>query len=51
MILQRGTEFRITKIDYNHGDYTVEMEIVNQPNYFKYGDEDTYNNGLTRHSK
>lgn len=51
VILQRGTEFRITKIDYSHGDYTVEMEVVNQPDYFKYGDEDTFNNGLTRHSK
>ena len=51
VILQRGTDFRITKIDYNYGEYTVEMEVVNQPNYFKYGDEDTFNNGLTRHSK
>lgn len=51
VILQRGTEFRITKIDYSQGDYTVEMEVVNQPDYFKYGDEDTFNNGLTRHSK
>ena len=51
VILQRGTEYRVTKIDYSYGNYTVEMEVVNQPNYFKYGDEDTFNNGLTRHSK
>ena len=49
VILQRGTSFRVTKIDYSSGNYTVEMEIVDQPNYFKYGDEETFNNGATRH--
>lgn len=49
VILQRGTSFRVTKIDYSFGNYTVEMEIVDQPNYFKYGDEETFNNGATRH--
>lgn len=49
VILQRGTSFRITNIKYSHGDYTVEMEVVDQPNYFKYGDEETFNDGATRH--
>ena len=49
IILQRGTSFRVTKIDYKYGQYNVEMEIVDQPNYFKYGDEETFNNGATRH--
>lgn len=49
VILQRGTSFRVTKIDYRNGNYTVEMEIVDQPNYFKHGDEETFNNGATRH--
>ena len=57
VILQRGTDFKITKIEYTGVDsygrnkFDVEMEVVNQPDYFKYGDEDTFNNGLTRHSK
>ena len=27
------------------------MEVVYQPDYFKHGDEDAFNNDLTRHSK
>ena len=55
MILQRGTEFRITGIKQkkkgNDVEYEVEMEVVAQPDYFVHGDEDTYNNGKTRHKK
>lgn len=49
MILQRGTTFRITDIEYKYGRYNVKMEVVEQPDYFKYGDEETFNNGATRH--
>lgn len=56
IILQRGTSFRITSIemtsspysDYSN-TYTVKMEVVDQPDYFKYGDEETFNGGATRH--
>lgn len=51
VIFQRGTEFRITNIKKSGSGLTVEMEVVDQPNYFKYGDEDTFNNGATRHKK
>lgn len=51
VILQRGTKFRITKIEGSPYQITVHMEIVEQPNYFKYFDEDTFNNGATRHKK
>ena len=51
MILQRGTQFRIRNITYDGWNIHVEMEIVGQPNYFKFGDEDTFNNGKTRHKK
>lgn len=52
VIIQRGTKFRITKIEQvGPGGYEVEMEIVEQPDYFKFGDEDTYNEGKTRHKK
>lgn len=51
VIVQRGTEYRITEIKKSGSGITVKMEIVDQPNYFKYGDEDTFNNGSTRHKK
>lgn len=49
IILQRGTEFRVTNITKrgSGNDILVEMEIVNQPNYFKTGYEHTHNNGMT----
>ena len=55
IILQRGTSFRITKIEhvgYGGGEhkYNVEMEVVDQPNYFKHGDEETFNDGASRHT-
>lgn len=51
VILQRGTKFRITKIESTGYRTTVHMEVVEQPNYFKFGDEDTFNGGVTRHKK
>lgn len=54
VILQRGTEFRITNVREDSGGFgtiIVEMEVIAQPDYFKYGDEDTYNAGKTRHKK
>ena len=51
VIIQRGTTFRVTNITKSgYGGYTVEMEVVDQPNYFKFGDEETFNNGSTRHN-
>ena len=52
VIIQRGTYFRITEIkkEAGYGNYyRVKMEVVEQPDYFKYGDEETFNNGATRH--
>lgn len=46
IILQRGTEFRITKItrdEYNNIDVT--LEIIGQPDYFVTGLESTVSNG------
>ncbi len=51
VILQRGTEFRITNVEKDEGTLIIEMEVVAQPDYFKYGDEDTFNAGKTRHKK
>lgn len=48
IILQRGTEFRITSIrKTGFGQYEIEMEVVYQPTYFNTGFEQTINNGLT----
>ena len=56
IILQRGTKFRITSIEIQSSPYseysntyTVKMEVVDQPDYFKFGDEETFNDGATRH--
>ena len=56
VIMQRGTEYRILAIrqkfdGFGDPEYEVDMEIVAQPDYFQYGDEDTYNSGKTRHKK
>lgn len=51
ILLQRGMTFRITDIRMEGGGLVVEMEVIDQPNYFKHGDEDTFNNGQTRHKK
>lgn len=48
VILQRGTEFRITDIKKTGmGRYEIEMEIVDQPTYFNTGYEQTINGGLS----
>ena len=49
VIIQRGSYYRITDIEYDYGTWKVNMEVVDQPDYFKYGDEETFNNGATRH--
>ena len=50
VILQRGTSYRITKIEKTgYSSYSVEMEVVEQPDYFKTGAEETFNNGATVH--
>ena len=51
VILQRGTEFRISEITKSGNRINVKMEVIGQPDYFKYGDEDTFNAGKTRHAK
>lgn len=52
-LFQRGTEYRITRFDFYDYKSTIdiEMEVVRQPGYFQYGDEDTFNGGATRHKK
>lgn len=51
VILQRGTTFRITDIENDgYGTIKVRMEIVEQPDYFQYGDENTADMGATRHA-
>ena len=52
VIIQRGTDFRITKVDVDRwGDITIEMEVVNQPDYFETGLEHTHNGGKTSYKK
>lgn len=52
VILQRGTDFRITKIDVDaYGTLSVKMEVVNQPDYFATGLEHTHNSGATSYLK
>lgn len=50
VILQRGTQFRITEITDDYGTLRVKMEVVNQPDYFKSGLEHTHNNGATEYT-
>ena len=57
IIIQRGTTYRCTGLKVTGTDWQgkpkieIELEIVEQPDYFQYGDEDTYNNGKTRHKR
>lgn len=51
VIVQRGTVYRITDIRQSGRTYTMVMEIVEQPDYFVHGDEDTFNGGKTRHKR
>lgn len=50
-IFQRGTEYRVSSISYDYGTINVELEVVNQPDYFVTGAEETFNNGATIHPK
>lgn len=51
IIIQRGTSFRFTSFEKVNGKWEIHMEIVEQPDYFLTGAEDTYNNGATIHQK
>lgn len=51
VIIQRGTKFRVTGVKRESGTLVVNMEVIEQPDYFKFGDEDTFNGGLTRHKR
>ena len=52
VIIQRGTDFRITNVDFDEdGSINVKMEVVNQPDYFKTGLEHTHNGGKTSYKK
>lgn len=51
VILQRGTTFRITDIEYDYGDIKVKMEVVDQPDYFQTGYEQTIDAGATSYAK
>ena len=51
VIIQRGTTYVIRNITKGLSGIVVEMEIVEQPDYFTHGDEDTYNGGKTRHKR
>lgn len=52
MLFQRGSGYYIRDIEiHSNGNILVKMEVRQQPSYFKYGDEDTFNNGATRHKK
>lgn len=47
MIFQRGTTYRITEIEYTGSGYEVSLEVVGQPDYFKTGFEQTFDDGAT----
>lgn len=52
MLFQRGSGYYFKDIEiHSNGDVLVKLEVREQPNYFLFGDEDTYNNGRTRHKK
>ena len=50
-IFQRGTYYRMADITKEGKTIKPVLEVVDQPDYFKYGDEDTFNGGKTRHKK
>lgn len=51
IILQRGTQFRISEVKVDGKDLKVKMEVVNQPDYFKTGLEQTIDGGKTQFKK
>ena len=48
IIVQRGTEYRVTGIAMHGKNIQIDMEIVSQPDYFASGYEQTANNGATK---
>lgn len=46
-IMQRGTTYRIVSFEAHNGNYVVTMEVVDQPDYFKTGFEQTIDGGAT----
>lgn len=51
MLIQRGTQYRITDIRYKYGDIEIDMEVVGQPDYFKTGLEHTHTGGISSFTK
>lgn len=51
VLLQRGTQYRITDIRYKHKNIEIDMEVVGQPDYFKTGLEHTHTGGVTSFTK
>lgn len=51
MLIQRGTQYRITDIRYTWGDIEIDMEVVGQPDYFKTGLEHTHTGGISSFTK
>lgn len=51
VILQRGTQYRITNVNVSGSSLSVKMEVVNQPDYFQTGLEQTIDGGKTQFKK
>ena len=51
MLFQRGSTYRITDLEFHGSHCWVKMEVVDQPDYFLTGAEDTFNNGSTKHKR
>ena len=51
VILQRGTQFRISEVKVSGSSLSVKMEVVNQPDYFQTGLEQTIDGGKTQFKK
>lgn len=47
VILQRGTQYRISEVKVSGSSFSVKMEVVNQPDYFQTGLEQTFDGGKT----
>lgn len=52
VILQRGTTYRVANVTKSaYGDIEIELEVVEQPDYFVTGAENTFDGGKTSHKK
>ena len=52
VILQRGTPFRVADVKKStSGSIEIELEVVEQPDYFVTGAENTFDGGKTSHTK